>query len=65
MGEYLVICKKLSAEEAWSFFKDVKPKFKPFRDVISGPCTYECTILDCLRGLKYAMDPKTFKVKEY
>ena len=27
MGAYLVICKKLSAEEAWSFFKDVKPEF--------------------------------------
>jgi cell division cycle 14 len=70
MGAYLVICKKLSAEEAWSYFKDVKPKFVPFRDAISGPCTFECTILDCLRGLQYAIElgwynPKTFKVKEY
>ena len=70
MGAYLVICKKMTAEEAWSFFKDVKPPFKPFRDAINGPCNYECTILDCLRGLQYAIDlgwynPKTFKVKEY
>ena len=70
MGAYLVICKKMTAEEAWSFFKDVKPPFKPFRDAINGPCTYECTILDCLRGLQYAIElgwynPKTFKVKEY
>lgn len=70
MGAYLVICRGMSPEDAWSFFKDVRPKFKPFRDAIAGPCTYECTILDCLRGLKYAMDlgwydPKTFKVKEY
>ena len=70
MGAYLVICKKLSAEEAWSYFKDVKPPFKPFRDAIAGPCSYECTILDCLRGLQYAIElgwynPKTFKVKEY
>ena len=52
MGAYLVICKKLSAEEAWSYFKDVKPPFKPFRDAIAGPCSYECTILDCLRQIQ-------------
>ena len=70
MGAYLIICKKMTADEAWSFFKDVKPPFKPFRDAINGPCDYECTILDCLRGLQYAIElgwynPKTFKVKEY
>ena len=70
MGAYLVICKKLSPEEAWSYFADVKPPFKPFRDAIAGPCSYECTILDCLRGLKYALqlgwyNPKKFNVKEY
>ena len=70
MGAYLVICKHKTAEEAWEYFANVKPPFTPFRDAIYGECTYPCTILDCLRGLKYAMDlgwydPKTFKVKEY
>ena len=50
MGAYLVICKKLSEEETWKFFKDIKAEFKPFRDAISEPCTYEYTILDCLKG---------------
>ena len=70
MGAFLIICRGMSAEEAWSFFKDVNPPFKPYRDAIAGPCSYECTILDCLRGLKYAIDlgwynPKTFNLKEY
>ena len=70
MGAYLVICKHKTAEEAWDYFSEVKPPFTPFRDAICGECTYKCTILDCLRGLKYAIDlgwynPKTFKVKEY
>ena len=70
MGAYLVICKHKKAEEAWDFFANVKPPFTPFRDAICGECTYPCTILDCLRGLEYAIqlgwyDPKTFKPKEY
>ena len=70
MGAYMVIFMHKTAEEAWAYFQDVKPSFVPFRDAICGECTYKCTILDCLRGLKYAMDlgwynPKTFNVKEY
>lgn len=70
MGAYLIICKKQTAEEAWSFFANVEPKFKPYRDAIYGSCSYECTILDCLRGLEYGIklgwyNPSTFKVKEY
>ena len=70
MGAYLVIFKKRSAEEAWECFENVTPPFIPFRDAIDGECTYPCTILDCLRGLKYAIElgwysPKSFNVKEY
>ena len=70
MGAYLVICKKKTAEEAWEYFANMKPSFVPFRDAICGECTYPCTILDCLRGLKYAIElgwynPKTFNSKEY
>lgn len=70
MCAYLVICKKKTAEEAWGYFANVSPPFTPFRDAIFGECTYPCTILDCLRGLKYAIDlkwydPLTFQVKEY
>jgi len=42
----------------------------PFRDAINGECTYNCTILDCLRGLEYAIklkwyDHSSFNVKAY
>jgi hypothetical protein len=47
-----------SSSDAWAYFKDVKPPFKPFRDAINGPCEYVCTILDCLRGLQYAIEYK-------
>jgi cell division cycle 14 len=70
MGAYLIICKKQTAEEAWSYFANVKPEFKPYRDAIYGSCSYNCTIYDCLRGLEYGIklgwyNPSTFKVKEY
>lgn len=70
MGAYLIIFRGKSAEEAWSYFEKVDPPFLPFRDALAGECTYECTILDCLRGLEYGMrlgwyNPKTFKTQEY
>jgi len=70
MGAYLIICKNKTAEEAWSFFSKIEPHFLPFRDALAGDCTYECTILDCLRGLEYGIklnwyNPKTFKTSEY
>ena len=70
MGAYLIIFRQKTAEEAWSYFEKVEPSFVPFRDALAGDCTYECTILDCLRGLEYGMklnwyNPKTFKTQEY
>ncbi|KAF4686263.1 Dual specificity protein phosphatase cdc14a, variant 2 [Perkinsus olseni] len=62
---------------------DVKPKeavarivaagfntFLPFRDASSGPCSYKCTIVDCLEGLHRAWrlgwyDPSTFDKEQY
>ena len=48
MGGYLIIFKKKTTKEAWDYFSNVKPSFTPFRDAISGECTY-------LRGLEYAI----------
>ena len=69
MGAFLVLIMGKTAEEAWSFFKNVKP-FKPFRDASYLSCTYKCTILDCLKGLEFALKMgwfslKTFDVKDY
>jgi hypothetical protein len=44
MGAYLVVCRGKTAEEAWVFFENVNPPFKPFRDAICGECSYECTV---------------------
>ena len=67
---YLIIYKKQTAEQAWSLFENVEPKFVPYRDAIYGECTYECTIFDCLKGLELGMklnwyNPSTFNLKEY
>lgn len=70
LGAYLVICRKFNSKDAWKFLEDVQPPFVPFRDAINGECTYQCTILDCLRGVEYAIklkwyDHATFNVKQY
>jgi len=70
MGAFQVIVLKRSADEAWSHFKDCSPPFVPFRDASYGACTYKCTILDCLRGLEYAIrlgwfDLKKFNLRDY
>lgn len=63
-----MIINGLHADQAWKPFEKVT--FKPFRDASYGKCTYECTILDCLRGLEYGMklgwfDFKKFNIIEY
>ena len=63
-----MILNNKTADEAWKPFS--KLEFVPFRDASYGVCTYECTILDCLRGLEYGMklgwfDFKKFNVTEY
>ena len=70
MGCFMVIILKMSAEEAYKKFNDYIPLFKPYRDASKGECIYQCTILQCLKGLEYAIqfgwyDFRTFNVKEY
>ncbi len=57
-----------SAEQAFKPFKHIK--FADFRDAGYGECSYKCTILDCLKGLEYAIklgwfNYKTFDLKAY
>lgn len=65
MGAFQVIILGRSAEEAWEPFSKVKTPFTDFRDASFGTCTYKCTILDCLRGLDYAIKLKWFDVKSF
>jgi len=43
-------------EEAFAPFEDAYPAFPPFHDASPCVCSYKLTILDCLRGIKKAMD---------
>lgn len=70
MGAFQLMILGKTALEAWAPFIDIEPPFKPFRDASYTNCSYQCTILDCLKGLEYAMklgwfDYKTFNIKEY
>jgi len=70
MGAFQIIIMKKTAMEAWAPFINVDPPFKPFRDASYTNCSYQCTILDCLRGLEYGIklgwfNYKTFNIQEY
>ena len=44
MGAYLVIVKGKSGDEAFSYFENISPPFKPFRDSLQGECSFPCTV---------------------
>jgi cell division cycle 14 len=69
MGAFQILILKRSAEEAWKPFIGLPP-FTPFRDASFGGCTYQCTILHCLKGLQFAVQlgwfsMSTFNLTEY
>jgi cell division cycle 14 len=57
---YQVVVMRKSAEVAFEPFCGIYPPFLPFRDAISGPCTFQCTITDCLLGLQKSIDLRWF-----
>ncbi|CEL99159.1 unnamed protein product [Vitrella brassicaformis CCMP3155] len=70
MGAFQVIVLGKTAEQAYAPFLGVYPPLLPFRDASFGVCTYSCSILDCLKGIQYAIklgwfDYKTFDVEAY
>ena len=70
MGCFMIINLKKTADEAWKVFQPYHTKFVPYRDATMGTCSYKCTVLDCLRGLEYAIklgwyNYSTFNVQEY
>eukprot|EP00742_Colponemidia_sp_Colp-10_P000985 GILJ01001067.1.p1 GENE.GILJ01001067.1~~GILJ01001067.1.p1 ORF type:complete len:559 (-),score=93.03 GILJ01001067.1:393-2069(-) len=70
MGAFQVIIMGRSADESFRPFVNVYPPFIPFRDATFGVCTYQCTILDCLKGIQRAIslgwfDFATFNIEEY
>jgi len=60
VGAYRVVVLGKSADSAYEPFCDIYPPFLPFRDAIMGVCSFQCTILDCLKGLEFAIGLKWF-----
>eukprot|EP00827_Trimyema_finlayi_P001582 TRINITY_DN1639_c0_g1_i1.p3 TRINITY_DN1639_c0_g1~~TRINITY_DN1639_c0_g1_i1.p3 ORF type:complete len:141 (-),score=71.08 TRINITY_DN1639_c0_g1_i1:578-1000(-) len=58
MGAFQIMVLKKTADDAWKPFSKLTTQFTDFRDASYGSCTYKCTILDCLRGLDYAIKLK-------
>lgn len=62
---FQVVCLKRPADMSWKPFVGAYPPFLPFRDATCGVCTYHCTILDCIRGLEYAIRLGWFDIEKF
>lgn len=49
----MIVCYGKTAEEAWYPFKHLQ--LVAFRDAGEENCSYECSVLDCLKGLERAI----------
>ncbi|XP_066536988.1 cell division cycle 14Aa isoform X2 [Hoplias malabaricus] len=71
IGAYAVIYLKRTPEEVYhALISGTNVSYLPFRDAAFGSCTYNLTILDCLQGIRKALqhgffDFETFDVEEY
>ncbi|XP_017538562.1 cell division cycle 14Aa isoform X3 [Pygocentrus nattereri] len=71
IGAYAVIYLKRTPEEVYrALISGTNVSYMPFRDAAFGNCTYNLTILDCLQGIRKALqhgffDFETFDVEEY
>ncbi|KAM6921671.1 dual specificity protein phosphatase CDC14AB [Xenentodon cancila] len=71
IGGYAVIYLKKTPEEAYrALISGSNASYLPFRDASFGNCTYSLTVLDCLQGIRKALqhgffDFESFDVDEY
>ncbi|XP_035996678.1 dual specificity protein phosphatase CDC14AB isoform X1 [Fundulus heteroclitus] len=71
IGGYAVIYLKKTPEEAYrALISGSNASYLPFRDASFGNCTFNLTVLDCLQGIRKALqhgffDFETFDVEEY
>lgn len=71
IGGYAVIYLKKTPEEAYrALISGSNASYLPFRDASFGNCTFNLTVLDCLQGIRKALqhgffDFETFDVDEY
>jgi cell division cycle 14 len=62
---YQVMVLGRSPEVVYKCFKELGLEILPYRDALRGPCSYDCTVLDCLEGLKVAIDLGWFDWKRF
>ncbi|KAF1383245.1 hypothetical protein PFLUV_G00129730 [Perca fluviatilis] len=71
IGAYAVIYLKRSPEEAYrTLISGNNTSYLPFRDAAAGECSFNLTVLDCLQGIRKALqhgffDFENFDVEEY
>ncbi|XP_057189991.1 cell division cycle 14Aa [Triplophysa rosa] len=71
IGAYAVIYLKRTPEEVYrALISGTNVSYLPFRDAAFGNCTYNLSILDCLQGIRKALqhgffDFENFDVEEY
>ncbi|KAJ0065737.1 hypothetical protein NL108_017568 [Boleophthalmus pectinirostris] len=71
IGGYAVIYLKKTPEEAYrALVSGSNASYLPFRDASFGNCTFNLTVLECLQGVRKALqhgffDFETFEVDEY
>ncbi|XP_072172846.1 dual specificity protein phosphatase CDC14A-like isoform X1 [Diadema setosum] len=71
IGAYAVIYLRRTPEEAYRpLVAGTNPPYLPFRDASFGACTYNLTLLDCLKGIDKAvthgfLDFENFDIEEY
>ncbi|KAM3620218.1 uncharacterized protein V6R79_019836 [Siganus canaliculatus] len=71
IGGYAVIYLKKTPEEAYrALVSGSNASYLPFRDASFGTCSFDLTVLDCLKGIRKALqhgffDFETFDVDEY
>ena len=56
---------KQTAEEAFAPFLGCDPPLHPFRDAGFGVCTFQCLVLDCVRGVAKACALKHYDYAQF
>jgi cell division cycle 14 len=65
MAGFLIICFKLTAEQAWEPFAQSGKKPLPFVDAGEEPGPFELELPDCLRGLEFAVNKGWYDFKKF
>lgn len=65
VSAFMVVVVGRTAEAAHEPFRALYPPFLPFRDATSGSCSFQLTVLDCLRGLEESIRHRWFDFRRF